>query len=97
MHFKSRNLKAVSLSQFLVNRRRRRLVAIHRQPLYGTSVVYTVPTPVYVEPVHNNFPNSRHVAPSILVVEQRLNQHYSDQQQGPPAYNTLNPIQQQRY
>ena len=61
-------------------------------------VVYTVaqPTPVYVQPVHNNFPNTRHVASSTLVVEQRLNQHYAGQvhQQAPPPYVTNQP---QRY
>lgn len=88
----------VFIAIFSAQRRRRRLRLIrvvHTQP--GVPVIYTVPAPVYAAPVHNNFPNTRHVAPSTLVVEQRLNQHYSIQQQPPPAYHTIQQSQQQRY
>ncbi|CRL03313.1 CLUMA_CG016312, isoform A [Clunio marinus] len=77
---------------FGANRRRQRLNGRVIQPI-ANPVVYTVPTAVYVQPVHNNFPNTRHVAPSTLMVEQRLNQHYHNQQQPPPPYNTSNPTQ----
>lgn len=55
----------------------------------NNQVVYTVPS----YPVQNNFPNSRHVSASTVIVEQRLNQHYS-QNQPPPSYGS---VQQQRY
>lgn len=82
--------------QASAHKRRQRGRILH--PVANNPVIYSVPSQVYVQPVHNHFPNTRHVAPSTLVVEQRLNQHYATQQhQQPPPYYTTDTSQQQRY
>lgn len=86
--------------QVSAHKRRQRLLGVTHRSVVHNPVVYTVPTPVYVQPVHNNFPNTRHVSQSTLVAEQRLNQHYAAQHQQPPPYDygiNSNQHQNQRY
>lgn len=77
--------------QFCIARKKLR-GNVHHQTAVNppVSVAYTAPTVIVQQPVHNNFPNTRHVSPSTLVVEQRLNQHYAAQNQAPPYYPSDN-------
>jgi hypothetical protein len=98
LHFDSKeHANQIQIFQAANMRRRRKLLQyIPPMPVMNNPVVYTVPAQVHIQPVHNNFPNTRHVGTSTLVAEQRLNQHYAHQQyQQPPPYFDTN--QQQRY